>query len=413
MANTLLTPQMVTREALRILHQKLNFIGRVNRQYDNRFAQSGMKIGQTLDVRLPNKYTTRTGATLSAQNTVNRVVELPVSTQKGVDVSFSSVELTMDLDNFSRMILEPAMAQLAASVEADAFSMIKKVPNVVGAVSGQLDYKKFQQAGQKLTESLAPMDSLRNFTMTPKSRVEFSDAVKGLFQDSANIKEQYRDGVVGRTGGFEVYENTLLPTQTPGTWDTGSTGVTNGATQGNAGTGNAYVATSSIVTDGWAASTLVLKDGDVISFADCLAVHPETKASLGYARQFAVVGDVTSDGSGNATIVVSPGVIYGGAYQNVNSAVGDGKTITVVGTEAVAHGQDLAFHRDAFIFATADLEDVSKYGAWGAREVYDGISMRVARQYDINNDLVPCRIDILYGYVASYPELACRHVYQL
>jgi hypothetical protein len=402
--------QDITREALRVLHQKLNFVNKVNRQYDDRFAKSGAKIGDTLYVRLPNKYTTRTGATLAVQNSVQRKVDLPVSTQKGVDLSFSSVEMTLKLDKFSDQYLKPAMAQLAATIESDAFSMYKKVPNYVGAVSGQLDYKKFQQGGQALTENLAPQDDMRYAHLSPKSRVEFSDAVKGLFQDSANIKEQYRDGIVGRTGGFNVFENTMIPTHTPGA-HSGGTPLTNGSNQGNAGTGNAYVATTDLVTDGWTGSN-TLKAGDIITIADVYAVHPETKVSTGVLKRFTVVSDVSDTGA-DMTITISPAIISGGAYQNVDALAGDGKAITVLGTASTAYGQDLMFHRDAFIFATADLEDMSPYGVQCYREVFDGISMRVIRGYDINNDLAPCRIDVLYGYVAAYPELACRHVYQL
>lgn len=412
MANTILTPSMITREALRILHQKSNFIGRTNRQYDSRFAKGGAKIGTSLDVRLPNKYTTRSGAPLSVQNSVDRKVTLPVATQKGVDVSFSSVELTMDIDSFSQKFLEPAMSQLAATVEADALSMYKSVPNYIGAVNDQLDYAQFQGAGRILSENLAPRDNNRTATLTPKSTVEFATDVKGLFQSSDNIEKQYREGIVGRTAGFDVYENTLVPTHLTGTHagtpKTGSSSVT--TTQGNAGTGNAYVATSDIVTDGWTSTSL--KEGDIITFAGVFDVHPETKQSTGVLKRFVVAEDV-SDTAGDMTITVSPGVIYGGAYQNVSNGVANNQDIVVLGTTATAYGQNLMFHRDAFIFATADLDDVSQYGAWGARETHDGLSLRVARQYDINNDVIPCRIDILYGYVAAYPELACRSVYQL
>ena len=123
MANAILTPQMITREALRILHQKLNFVGSIERQYDDRFAKSGAKIGDTLQVRLPNEYTVRTGATLAAQDTTEKKVDLTVATQKGVDVNFSSAELTLSLDDFAQRILQPAMATLAANVESDALSM--------------------------------------------------------------------------------------------------------------------------------------------------------------------------------------------------------------------------------------------------------------------------------------------------
>src|SRR5690554_3188097 len=131
MPNTLLTPDMITREALRILHQKLNFIGTINRQYDDSFAKSGAKIGDSLRIRLPNQYTVRSGATLSTQDTTESQVTLQIANQKGVDVNFSSAELTLSLDDFSKRILEPAMAVLAANIEADAMSMYKDIYNQV------------------------------------------------------------------------------------------------------------------------------------------------------------------------------------------------------------------------------------------------------------------------------------------
>lgn len=407
---TILTPNIITKEALRILHANLNFIGSLSRQYDSRFAVSGAKIGQTLDVRLPPKYTTRTGAALSTQATVQRKVTLPVATMKGVDVDFTSTELTMSLNDFSRDVLQPAMSQLASTIEADALTMINSVPNYAGTVASQIDYRKFQQAGQFMTENLAPL-SQRSALLTPASRVEFSDAVKGLFQDSSAIAEQYKEGIVGRTGGFDVYESTLLPAYNPGTF--GGTPLTNGATQGNAGTNNAYVATSAIITDGWTATTTSLNVGAIITFGGVFEVHPETKVSIGRLKRFTVTAATVTDGSGNSTITVSPGAIYGGAYQNISNSIGDGSAITVLGTSTVSAGQNLMYHRDAFAFATADLEDVSNYGTWGSRMVQDGISMRIARQYDINTDNVPCRIDVLYGFVPLYPELASRVVYQL
>ena len=186
--NTLLTPTMITREALRILHQKCNFIGNVNKQYDDRFAQSGAKIGQTLNVRMPAKYTVRTGASISHQNYVERSTPLVVDSQYGVDVSFTSVELTMDLDDFSKRIIEPAMAQLAAKIEgdclADAYPLI---PDYTNATTDSLmTYKYFASGSSSLTRALAPLSD-RTAVLSPDSRVEFSDAVKGLFQASENI----------------------------------------------------------------------------------------------------------------------------------------------------------------------------------------------------------------------------------
>ena len=410
MANTILTPSMITREAQMVLHQKINLLGNMNRQYDNRFAQTGAKIGTNLDLRLPPKYTTRSTSTYSAQNVVERKVSLPVASIIGIDTAITDTELTMSLDNFRQTILEPAMAQLAASLESTVLTGVyRKVANYAGTTSSQIDYKKFQQAGQVLTENLAPVDANRVLGLNPASRVEFSDATKGLFQSADNISQQYREGRVGRTGGFDVYENTLIPTHTVGTY--AGTPLTKGGSQGNAGTGNAYVSTTDLVTDGWSSGASSLKAGDIITIDGVYDVHPETKASTGRLKRFAVVSDV-SDTTGDMTITISPAIISGGAYQNVSNLAGDNKAITVLGTTGQIYGQNLAFHRDAFAFVTADLA-IPNGVDMAARENYEGISMRFIRWFDGDTGDWKSRFDILYGYTAIYPELACRLVHQL
>ena len=409
MANSILTPQIITREALRILHAQSNFLTKINRQYDSRFAVSGAKIGTSLDVRLPNKFTVRTGANYSAQNMIERKVNLPVATIKGVDLTISDSELTLSLNDFSEQFLKPAMNQLVSDIEYSAMlSMYKSVPNYVGTVSTQIDYKKFQQAGQRLTENLAPTSD-RTFLLNPASRVEFSDAVKGLFQASSNIEDQYREGMVGRTGGFDVFENTMIPVHTTGTY--GGTPLTNGATQGSTGSGNAYVATSDIITDGWTSGGTSLKAGDIVTFAGCYDVHPETKVSTGVLKKFVIVNDV-SDTTGAITMTVSPAVIAGGAYQNCSNRIADNSAITVLGTSATAYGQNLAFHKDAFTFVSADL-DIPKGVDMAARERFGNISMRFVRWFDGDSGDWKARFDILHGMAALYPELACRLVHQL
>jgi hypothetical protein len=415
MANNILTPTMITREAVRILHQKLNFVGNVNKQYDDRFAQSGAKIGTTLNVRMPSKYEVRTGATLSAEDHVERSTPLVVSSQYGVDVNFTSVELTMELDDFSDRFLKPAMAQLAAKIEADALAVAyKRTFNYTNATTdGLLTYKRFQQNGRNITNELGDLSD-RTAILTPDSIVEFNDAVKGLFQDDTAIARQYREGRMGRTGGFEVYENTLIPSHTTGTL--AGSPVTNGTALGSTTTDNEWVSQTDLSVDG-ATSGTTLKAGDIITLDGVYEVHPETRLNTGKLRKFVVQSDVTLTTAATAyTVTVKPGLITGSgnAFQNcVLSGVSDtdGLTVTLIGTTDTQFRQDLFFHKDAFLFATADLEDVSQYGAWGSRGVQDGISMRVARQYDINNDKIPCRIDVLWGFAELYPELASRHLY--
>lgn len=394
MANTILTPQQITREALRILHSNLTFIGNINRQYDSSFAKSGAKIGDSLKIRLPNQYTVRTGKTLSAQDTTETSTTLQVATQKGVDVNFSSAELTLSLDDFSKRILEPAMARLAAEMEADALSMYKDVYQQVGTAGSVPNaILTYLQAGQKLTESLTPRDNNRTLHLLPSSMVTIVDALKGLFQDSKAITEQYREGLMGRSAGFDWYENTLMPTHTNGNKVSGVT--VNGASQ-----------TGSSLNIGGVANADTFKQGTVFTIANVFAVHPETKATLPSLQQFTVTADATMTTT-TGTIAISPAITPTGAYQTVNASPASGAALTIVGSASTGYGQNLAFHKDAFAFATADL--IMPQGVdFARREVYDGLSMRIVRDYDINNDNLPCRIDVLYGYKTIRPQMACR-----
>lgn len=388
MPNTLLTPTAVTREALRVLHQKLNFVGNIVREYDDSFAKSGAKIGDSLKIRLPNQYTVRTGATLSAQDTVESSTTLQVATQKGVDLNFTSVDLTLSLDDFSSRILEPAMAVLAANIEADALSMYKDVSQSVWNGGSAATLAKVLSARKILQDSLAPSND-RTALLNTQDNVDLVDSLKGLFQDSTNISKQYREGYMGRTAGFDFAENTLLPSHTRGDAASYVCNTSTGITSG----------TATITVSG---GTGTIKKGDVFTIAGVNRVHPETKADTGIPMQFVATAD------GTTSVAVFPTPVTTGATQNIviNSA-GASKAVTVAGTASTAVGTSMLFQKEAFAFATADLV-MPKGVDFAAREVFDGISMRVVRQYDINNDKFPCRLDVLYGYKAIRPQLAVR-----
>lgn len=414
MANIVLTPRMILREVYAIAHQESNFIMRVNRQYDNRYARTGAKNGQTLDVRLPAKYVTRRGNVMQTQNYVERSVPLILATIDGIDLNFGQEELTFSMEDFSTRVLRPAVSQLVATVESTTLkALYPSVANFAGAVNAAVTYKSFQQTGQYMTEQLAPKGMDRNICFQPQAAVDFNDAVKGLFQSSDNIKEQYIEGLMGRTGGFNCYENTLVPAHTPGLL--GGTPLVAGANQGSDGAGNAWATFTDLATDGWTASTAILKAGDILTIAGVLDVQPESKDSYGRLKRFVVQQDVTSTGGGLATVRVSPAIISGGAYQNVTLRPADNAPITVLDHDVgdTSYGQSLAFHKNAFAFVTADLEDPSQYGAWGAREVMENLSFRIWRQGDIINGQFPCRLDIAYGSAPIYPEWAARLVYKL
>ena len=395
MSNSLLTPTAVTREALRILHQKLNFVGNINRTYDDSFAQSGAKIGDSLKIRLPNEYTVRTGANLSTQATTETSTPLQVATQKGVDVSFSSAELTLSLDDFSSRILEPAMSVLAANIEADALTMYQDVYNIVDQDGTAFTWNTVLNGRKTLNDNLTPMDNQRAALLSTGSSVKLVDALKGLFQDSTEIGKQYREGKMGRSAGFDFYENTLLVPHT-----TGTAAKTTGYTVNGAVTANG----STAVTVQTGSTTF--KKGDIFTVAGCFRVHPETKVSTGVLQTFVVTADYAG---GAGSLSFAPAIYTSGGRQNVTAGglPNSGALVKVGAGNGELINADMVFHKDAFAFATADLI-MPKGVDFASRQVLDGISMRIVRQYAISTDTMPCRNDVLYGYKAIRPQLAAR-----
>jgi hypothetical protein len=390
--NTLLNINMITAKALVILHQKLNFVGSINRQYDDSFANSGAKIGTSLRIRLPVQYTTATGAALSMQNSVETNTTLTVNTQRHVDFSFSTSELTMNIDDFSARYIEPAIAVLAANIENDCISTV--MPAVWNQVNGQGSAQTFRnvlQARKLLLDNLTPQSKQWQLRINTQDNVDMVDSLKGLFQQSTQISRQYTDGVMGLSAGFEWAENTFLTTFTTGARNTAY--VLNGVP--------ANGATTAVVATGSGAMVV----GDVFTMAGVNRVHPETKANTGVLQQFVVTAAYAG---GAGTISFAPALNYtAGATQNVNAAPASNAALTFAGTLSTASGVSLAYHPDFATFATADL--VMPGGVdMAARAVKDGISMRIVRQYDINLDVLPCRIDVLYGMAAIRPQLAVR-----
>ena len=391
MANTILTPTEVTRAALAILHQKLNFIGNVYRGYDDRFARDGAKIGDTLPIRLPNEYTVRSGATLSTQDTAETSTTLSVNNQKGVDLNFTSAERTMSIQDFSTRILEPAMSVLASNLEADALSMYKDVYNLVDGDTAAFTFGSVVDAKTMLTNMLVPNGD-RSMVMNTAHANKLIRDRKDAFNPGSDVTKMFREGIVDRSAGFDLYENTLVLPHTTGTAAKVTTYLVNGGAQ----TGAALTVDT---------GTTTFLAGDVISIANVFRVHPETKANTGVLQQFVL----TANSGGSATsLALSPPIVTSGARQNVNASPADNAAITKVGAGASETlTQSLAFHKNAFTFATADL--VMPEGVdFAAREVMDGISMRIVRQYDIVNDKFPCRIDVLYGYKTLRAQLATR-----
>jgi P22 coat protein - gene protein 5 len=395
--NTLLDIDMVTNEALRILHQKLNFIGSINRQYDDSFAKNGAKIGSNLRVKLPPRYTSATGATYSANNTVETFVNVPCSTQRHVGMDFTSKDLTLSIDSMAESFLEPAMAQLAADMEKDAFNMYQDIYAQVGtAGTVPNSWKALAQAAGRIRENGLVNDDSLCAILNVDAHIELADAIKTLQQPEKEVSGNYRKGMlVSSVGGFDkVFENTMIPVHTNGTM--GGTPLVNGATQ----TG------STINMDGVTAGNTWTK-GTVFTIAGVFAVHPETRVSTGKLQQFVVTSTATFTG-GAAAVGIAPAITTSGQFQTVTGSPADNAAVTVVGAASIGYAQNLAFHKDAFAFVTADLVKPTGSVEFCSQKTYDGLTLRILRQYDARNDEFVTRADVLYGYATLRRELACR-----
>jgi hypothetical protein len=396
-ANSILTIDMITRKALEILENNLVLTRNVNRQYDDSFAVEGAKIGSTLRIRLPDRALVTDGAALQVQDDNEQFTTLSVSNQKHIGVNFTSAELTMQLDDFADRVLKPRISQLASSIDADVANAYQTIGNSVGTPGTTPSTSLvLLQAQQKLNENAAVM-SPRYATVNPAANAGLVEGMKGLFNPTDTISKQFKNGMMG-TGvlGFDEVNMSQSIKQ----FTTGSR--TNGTT---AAAVTAEGATTISLTGLGASGTV--RTGDVFTVADCFAVNPQTRESTGSLFQFVALADVTASGAGAATVTVAAIYSAGHALATVNVLPANSKTVTFLGSASTQYAQNLVYHKDAITFATADL--LLPQGVdMAARAVHNGISLRIVRQYDINNDRMPCRIDVLYGYSTIRPQMACR-----
>ena len=397
MSNSILTIDMITRKSLEILENNLVITRNINRQYDDSFAVEGAKIGSTLRIRLPDRALVTDGAALQVQDDNEQFTTLTVASQKHIGVNFTSAELTMQLDDFAERVLKPRISQLASSIDADVANVYKYVGNTVGTPGTTPSTSLvLLQAQQKLNENAAVMNP-RYATVNPAANAGLVEGMKGLFNPTDTISKQFKNGMMGTgvLGYDEINMSQSIKQHTTGTRvATGNSVTTTVSTQG---------AASIALTVG---SGLTVKQGDVFTVADCFAVNPQTRESTGSLFQFVALADATAV---STAIVVDVAPIYtaANALATVDSFPVSGKAVVFVGAASSQYAQNLAYHKDFATFATADL--LLPQGVdMAARAVHNGISLRIVRQYDINNDRMPCRIDVLYGYSAIRPQMGVR-----
>jgi hypothetical protein len=415
MANNLLTISKITNEALMVLENELTFTSEVDRNYDDQFAVVGAKIGNTVNVRKPGRFIGTTGPALNVEDFNETSVPVTLSTQFHVDTQFTTQDLALSLDMFSDRVLKPAVAAIANKIDRDGLAMATlQTANIVGVAgtppTGLITYLT---AGAYLDSEGAPRDGRRSCIVEPFTSATIVDSLKGLFVPNQKISDQYEKGLMGKdSGGMSWKLDQNIVAQTFGS---NSTTTVTGSVATTTATG--------FLTSGWASSstitvtaantgTLNLNAGDTFTIAGVYAVNPQNRQAYGSnkLRNFVVKTTVAIASGASGSVVVSPAVITAGQFQNVSIPTTSATAaITQFNSTGVVSPQNIIMHRNAFTVAVADLElPEGVHFAGRASDKDIGLSMRVVRQYTINNDSIPTRLDVLYGWAPLYPELACR-----
>jgi len=410
MANNLLTISKITNEALMVLENELTFTSEVDRNYDDQFAVVGAKIGNTVNVRRPGRFIGTTGPALNVEDFNESSTPVTLSTQFHVDTQFTTPDLALSLDMFSDRVLKPAVAAIANKIDRDGLVMAKNnTANIVGTAgtppTGLITYLT---GAAYLDAEGAPRDGRRSCIVEPFTSATIVDSLKGLFVPQEAIGEQYRKGLMGRdSAGMNWKMDQNVVSQTFGSYS-GVTLATNTATfAGSLTSGWAQTSTITLAVSG---GTVNLNQGDIINIANVFAVNPQNRQAYGSnkLRNFVVTQAVT--GTSSVSVTVSPAIITAGQFQNVSVAsTSSSAVVTPFNNTGTVSPQNILMHRHAFTLAVADLElpeGVHFAGRASDKEI--GLSMRVVRQYTINNDSIPTRLDVLYGWAPLYPELACR-----
>ena len=390
MSNTTLTPSIISKETLVMLENNLVAAGKVNRKFEDQFV----KIGSTLTIRKPNRFKVVSGPGLQIQDVVEPSTSITISNQKHVDFQFSSQELTLVIEEFSERYLKPAASELASQLDYDVISNFNQLFNVVGTPGTiPANFASLGAVGQRMDEGAVPQDD-RTLILNPAAYWSLANGLIGLYVQS--VSEPALKGFLAKIANFSIYMDQNVQSQTVGAY--AGTPTVSGAGQ----TG------SSLLTAGWTASIAnLLNVGDVFTVAGVYAVNPKSRQSTGSLQQFVVTAAASSNGSGNATLSIYPPITTTGAYQTVTASPANGAAITVVGTASTSYAQNVAFVRDTFGLVTVPIE-LPDGVDFKARETYKGVSLRIIRAYDVNSDVTPCRVDMLYGTATYYPELGVR-----
>ena len=407
-SNNLLTDDVIANEALRLLKNNTVFAKNVYRQYEKTFG----KVGDTIRLELPFRVKSTSGRVLGKKAMVDQSIPFKIDFQENIGLEYTVKDKTLDITRFSERYLKSGMTQIANAIDRSLALTLKKAFHSSGTPGVRPGaYIDFANAAAKQTTYGVPQDGQRKAVLDPFTCASLSDEVTKLFQE-AMVKSAYMTGYRGTVSTYETFESQNVPKHTVG--DYGGTPLIAGATTNG----------TTITTDGWTSNkTGLLKAGDVITFAGVFGVNPQSYETTGLLQEFVVTADADSNGSGAATIQISPSMNDGTAtttnsagdsisleaYQNVTALPADNAPITVLGAANTTYEQNYLFHKEAIALVMVDL-DLPQSATVKARasDPDSGLSLLLTAAYDINEQTETHRIDAVWGADLVYPELAMR-----
>lgn len=395
-SEVLLTPQVITKESLMILENNLVAANRVNRKFENQFV----KIGSSLTIRKPNRFIVREGAALQVQDIAEPSVTVTINKQRGADFQFTSTDLTLTVEEFSERYLKPAMATIANRIDFDVLQNYDGVSNYVGSpgVTPSAFSSSVQLTGRRMDDNATPQDN-RTLVLNPNAYWTIANGLVPSFV-MPTAKEALVKGYLATIGNYEVYMDQNIPTGLAAVHNT-ALGMVITTAQGNGNTTAMY---------GGGRLGEFMQIGEVFTVNGVFNVNPQSRISTGVLKNFVVTATTAPDANTTWVVTFSPSVVTSGPYQNVTGPMAVATTVvwpTGTTLALTATPQNIAFCRDAFGLVMVPME-IPQGVDFAARETWRNISMRTIRAYDINNDVFPTRIDVLYGDTVYYDELAVR-----
>ena len=388
MANALLTTDKIADRALMRFSEACTALKAVPKTYAKEF-KGQQKIGAQVDVPIPQHAQIRHGRVSQPAPLQTLVRPVTIQDQVGFDLSFSSAELALDIEEFDRRYISQQVADLVVDVEAAVQRLMYQwTPNQTGTPDAAWTKPAYANLAKKYIEDMGGGAGQKKLIMNNAAEVSLIPAMSGFYNPQANISKQYEDGVLSRAAGFDWHASTVAPIHQRGTAN--GAYVVDGAGQSG----------STLDVDTGVGTFL---KGDIITIAGVFAVHPQTKQSLGYLKQFVITEDAAG---GTDTLSIYPAIVATGSEQNVSNVPGNGEAVTILGTASDTYGINLAFRPEAFQFVTVDLPELA--GWKNSRREYEGVSMRVVEGSDLSNDLNLMRFDIMWGFGALRPDWACR-----